>query len=81
MYSSVNDLCTARQMILKEQNRRIVNQFEVEKFFHTEVLVKPLGISDLIYASCLRHKFGIRASSSTHPNVMKTLYRHNCLYA
>ena len=36
------------QMILKEQNCRIVNPFEVEKFFHTEVLVKPLRISDLI---------------------------------
>ena len=40
-------------MILKEQNCRIVNQFEEGKFFHTEMLVKPLSISHLIFLSWL----------------------------
>ena len=42
-------------MVLKEENCRIVNQFEEEKFFHTEVLVKPLSISHLLYSSCLQY--------------------------
>ena len=50
-------------MILKEQNYRIVNQFEKEKFFHTEVLVKPLSISDLIYSCCLQYNSGEEPTS------------------
>ena len=41
------------QMIFKEQNYPIVNQFEEEQFFHTAVLFKTICISGLIYSCCL----------------------------
>ena len=68
-------------MILKEQNCPIVNQFEEEKFFHTEVLVKPLSISHLIFSSCLHSFCSLELFSYSRSYDMSTLYRLNCLHA
>ena len=73
-------------MILKEQNSHIVNQFEEEKFFYTEVLVKPLSISHLIYSSCLHYycshcNCANLCKAKHHVVDMNTIYRLICLYA
>ena len=60
-------------MILKEQNCRIVNQFEEGKFFHTEMLVKPLSISHLIFSSCL-HQICNRLDLFLHRHLIRILY-------
>ena len=73
-------------MILKEQNCQIVNKFEEEKFFHIEVLVKPLSISHLIYSSCLHYycshcNCANLCKAKHHVVDMNTIYRLICLYA
>ena len=68
-------------MILKEQNYWIGNQFEEEKFFHTDVLVKSLSISGLIYSSCLHLLLLGRLRIMFSYHHMNTLYWLKCLYA
>ena len=70
------------QMIFKEQNYRIVNQFEEEKFFLTDVFVKPLCISSLICSCCLHQHFSQSGTLLIYYNSdMNTLFRLKCLYA
>ena len=65
------------QMIFKEQNYRIVNQFEEEKFFHTDVLVKPFCISGLSYSCCLHQNCAFSTLQHVQNSDMNTLYRLN----